>query len=372
MSRSRILCVTDSLHSGSSQSQLVEIALFLCQIGYDVEFLVYKPDDSYEYVLKQQGIAVTRIAPCNLLQRFFRIRKFIRNGGFNLVIAFHRTPSFICELAGLPRRSWKLVVSERSSRRYKPHSFLEYLYAYFHIYADSIVCNTFSNCNLILQSNTRLDPDKVQVIYNCHDFSGWKQPYPLPTATAGNKLRMVIAANVSDITNLNVFIDAMLRLTPQERSVLHVEWYGCGSKKSCNSEVLENVNKEIQQKKIHLMASNLPYDLTEIIAESDIVGLFSYKEKLPRELCTAMAAGKPIISANVSDFPLLVEEGRGGFTCDAENPSSIADALRKMIRISSSQRHEMGRYNTQRARFLFCKEHTVQRYVVLFQKLLTM
>lgn len=120
------------------------------------------------------------------------------------------------------------------------------------------------------------------------------------------------------------------------------------------------------------MASNLPYDLTEIIAESDIVGLFSYKEKLPRELCTAMAAGKPIISANVSDFPLLVEEGRGGFTCDAENPSSIADALRKMIRISSSQRHEMGRYNTQRARFLFCKEHTVQRYVVLFQKLLTM
>ena len=64
---------------------------------------------------------------------------------------------------------------------------------------------------------------------------------------------MVIAANVSDITNLNVFIDAMLRLTPQERSVLHVEWYGCGSKKSCNSEVLENVNKEIQQKKIHLI-----------------------------------------------------------------------------------------------------------------------
>ena len=62
----------------------------------------------------------------------------------------------------------------------------------------------------------------------------------------------------------------MLRLTPQERSVLHVEWYGCGSKKSCNSEVLESVNKEIQQKKIHLMASNLPYDLTEIIAESEI------------------------------------------------------------------------------------------------------
>lgn len=51
MSRSRILCVTDSLHSGSSQSQLVEIALFLCQIGYDVEFMVYKPDDSYEYDL---------------------------------------------------------------------------------------------------------------------------------------------------------------------------------------------------------------------------------------------------------------------------------------------------------------------------------
>lgn len=80
----------------------------------------------------------------------------------------------ICELAGLPLRSWKLVVSERSSRRYKPHSFLEYLYAYFHIYADSIVCNTFSNCNLILQSNTRLDPDKVHVIYNCHLSMQWE------------------------------------------------------------------------------------------------------------------------------------------------------------------------------------------------------
>jgi len=33
MSRSRILCVTDSLHSGSSQSQLVEIALYLFNSG---------------------------------------------------------------------------------------------------------------------------------------------------------------------------------------------------------------------------------------------------------------------------------------------------------------------------------------------------
>jgi len=98
--------------------------------------------------------------------------------------------------------------------------------------------------------------------------------------------------------------------------------------------------------------------------------VFNFTGKVPKEFCIAMAYGKPIIATNTSDIPLLLEEGQGGFLCNTNDPSSLAIALHKFIRCTSSQRHEMGRHNMLRARFLFCKEHTLQRYVFLFQKLL--
>lgn len=78
MSRSRILCVTDDLGSGDAQRQLVEIALFLCQIGYDVEFLVYKPENSLEPILRQQGVKLIRVPLCGFFSRIYRMWKIIR------------------------------------------------------------------------------------------------------------------------------------------------------------------------------------------------------------------------------------------------------------------------------------------------------
>lgn len=370
MSRSRILCVIDDLGSGGAQRQLVEIALFLCQIGYDVEFLVYKPENSLEPILRQQGVKVIRVPLCGFFSRIYRMRKIIRGGNYNLVVAFRRTPAFICEVAGLPKRNWKLVVSERSSRRKKAKTLLGRFYPYFHKFADCIICNTFTNSTVVMESNPQIKTENVHVIYNCHDFSNWRQPRPVPTETDSSTLRMVIAARVSDMSQLKVLMDAMLHLTPQERAALRVEWYNCGSKEMGSPELLESFNQQIQQKRLHLFVRRAPFDMNEMIADSDIVGLFSFSEKLPRELCSAMASGKPIISANVSDLPLLVEDGRGGFLCDASDHLSVASALHKMIKITNSQRHEMGRYNTQRAHFLFSNEHTIQHYVVLFQKLM--
>lgn len=370
MSRYKILCVTDNLGTSGARLQLVDIALFLCQMGYDVDFITYKSNSYQESTLIQQGIKLVKIPPCRLLMAMIRIRKIIRNGNYNLVVAFGRTPSFICELSGLPRRKWKLVISERSSRQKKDKSFLGRLYSFFHVFADSIVCNTFTNCRIVLESNHRINPDKVHVIYNCHDFSNWKHPQPGPSDDTNYILKMLVVAGENSYHSLSVFLDALQQLSFHERSAIRIEWIVNSLDKLLTTDQLDLIKLQVQQKKLHLYIRNYPYDIAEMIAETDIVGLFNCTGKVPKEFCIAMAYGKPIIATNTSDIPLLLEEGQGGFLCNTNDPSSLAIALHKFIRCTSSQRHEMGRHNMLRARFLFCKEHTLQRYVFLFQKLL--
>ena len=83
-------------------------------------------------------------------------------------------------------------------------------------------------------------------------------------------------------------------------------------------------------------------DVRVEIGKSDCVVLPSYREGTPRSLLEAMAMSKPIITTNVPGCKEVVEDGKNGFSCEAQSEESLAAAMEKMLRLSQEQLLTMG------------------------------
>src|SRR5664280_841694 len=105
----KILCVIDSLGSGGAQRQLVNLAIGFKERGHEVSFLVYHRLNFYKESLEENNIPVYEIIEPNYLKRLLKMQRFIRGGGYDAVLSFLEAANFICELAGLPWRKWKLI-----------------------------------------------------------------------------------------------------------------------------------------------------------------------------------------------------------------------------------------------------------------------
>ncbi len=73
------------------------------------------------------------------------------------------------------------------------------------------------------------------------------------------------------------------------------------------------------------------YDVRDVLIDSSVLVLPSYREGLPRIVIEAMSCGRPIITTNVPGCRETVEEGKNGFLVDAKSFKSISDAMEKFI-----------------------------------------
>lgn len=83
-------------------------------------------------------------------------------------------------------------------------------------------------------------------------------------------------------------------------------------------------------------------DVRGMIADSDVVVLPSYREGTSRVLLEAAALGRPMITTDVPGCRDVVEDEVAGLLCRVKDPASLADAMRRMIAMTPSQRNAMG------------------------------
>ncbi len=75
---------------------------------------------------------------------------------------------------------------------------------------------------------------------------------------------------------------------------------------------------------------------------ADCVVLPSYREGSPRSLMEAASLQKPIITTNVAGCNQVVEDNYNGFLCELQNEEDLAVKMDRMIRLSDSERQQMG------------------------------
>jgi glycosyltransferase involved in cell wall biosynthesis len=84
-------------------------------------------------------------------------------------------------------------------------------------------------------------------------------------------------------------------------------------------------------------------DMENVYAQVDCVVLPSYREGLPRTLLEAGAMGLPVVTTNVPGCRSVVADGVNGLLCEARSPTSLEQAMRRVLGMSAGERDAMGR-----------------------------
>lgn len=82
-------------------------------------------------------------------------------------------------------------------------------------------------------------------------------------------------------------------------------------------------------------------DVPDILAQSHIAVLPSYREGLPKSLLEAAAAGRPLVAADVSGCREVVRHEETGLLVPAKDATALADALERLAR-DGGLRRRMG------------------------------
>ncbi len=359
----KILCVIDSLGSGGAQRQLVNLALAFKDKGHDISFLVYHSEPFYYAVLEEKGIAVVEVLEPNYVKRLLKMRKVIRNGNYDSVLSFLEAANFICEVSGFPFRKWRLVVGERSANPAILKSFKLRFYRFFHIFADIVVANSHENIKLVKKVNPLLSDKKLQVIYNLIDFEKW-QPVPEKYVFRKNdKFNLIVVASHQYLKNLAGLVEAVNLLNDEEKSQLVINWYGGDRQDNSKIDALRSINEYGLNDVFQFHEPTL--DIASKVNEADALGLFSFYEGLPNVVCEAMVNSKPIISSNVSDIHLLIDNG---YIFNPNNGLELSVVLKRLLNLKENELTSIGMKNRAHAMSLFDKKTITENYLKLLTK----
>lgn len=86
-------------------------------------------------------------------------------------------------------------------------------------------------------------------------------------------------------------------------------------------------------------------DVRPYIALADVVVLPSYREGTPRSLLEAAAMAKPLLASNVVGCKEVIEEGKNGLFCEAQNAQSLAQAMISFVELPKQALQAMGAYS---------------------------
>lgn len=361
----KILCVIDSLTSGGAQRQLVELSKALQKEHNDVSFLTYYSDEFYLKEISEFNIKYSCIIEPNYLIRLCKMRRYIRHGSYDVVISFLEASGFICQISGFPFRTWTLIVGERSANPNIKKSFKLILYRWFHFFSDFVVANSYKNLKIVKEISPFLSKRKCKVIYNSIDFNKWKSDPTNYVFRKNNKFILLIAASHQHLKNLDGLIEGVNLLSKSLKDQLHIHWYGKSNMDNSYFLGKQKIKKYNLNSNFYFFDATL--EIEERMKEADGIGLFSHYEGLPNTVCEGMALGKPIIATNVSDISLFIEDNVSGFLCEANDPSTIANSLEKLLELSEEEIINMGIANRKIAFKYFNIDSIVKEYQELWE-----
>jgi len=112
-------------------------------------------------------------------------------------------------------------------------------------------------------------------------------------------------------------------------------------------------------------------DLPEIYADLDLVVLSSLNEGLPVTLIEAMAAGKPVVAAQVGGVGDLVQSEQSGLLCPTRDSAALAEGICRVLAHSNAERVKMGEIGRASVYPRYHIETLVQNMAALYETLLT-
>jgi glycosyltransferase involved in cell wall biosynthesis len=356
----KVLCVIDSLGSGGAQRQLCTLSVMLKRRGADVSVLTYHNGNFFLPMLLDEGITCRTVSDKTKLDRILEIRKILRAGGQDVVLAFLPGPCVYSEIAAIPDRNWGLVVSERLAIPGSDMSRFPWT-RILHQIADYVVTNSHTNRSMIERSIPRLS-GRVVTIYNAVDFSFFR-----PDTSGEGKCRsftkIVVAASHQRKKNFVGLLEAIsiVRTKLPDKRV-EVDWYGeVPTDRKAYDEAVHLIREKGLDGYVRLYPAT--GSIVDVYNSADAVALPSFYEGLPNTICEAMACGRPILMSDVGDAKNLVIDGSNGFLFNPASSDDMANAIMRFCRLSQTERDYMGAESRKLAEAMFDPETFVTHYI---------
>jgi len=352
----KVLCLIDNLGSGGAQRQLATLSVLLKKQGMDVSVLTYHPQDFFLPLLREGGVGYTCLESRSPWRRMAAIRRILRTGDHDVVLAFLDGPVLYAELAAIPWRHWGLVVSERNAVPSTTHSYMAWL-RQFHRLADYITTNSHTN-RLMVERAVPALKGRMVTIYNAVDLDAFT-PAQVPRNRDARRFQMAVAASYWHQKNPALFIEGIAlarKLLPEVD--IRLDWYGRsprGKDGTLDTTVYDEASRMVQthglQGCVRLNPDRSP--IQEVYCDADAVALPSLYEGLPNTICEAMACGRPVLMSHVCDAGNMVQDGHNGFLFDPLSPEAMAVAICKMAGLAPEAREAMGANGRQMAERMF-------------------
>jgi glycosyltransferase involved in cell wall biosynthesis len=182
----------------------------------------------------------------------------------------------------------------------------------------------------------RIDPARVQTIYNGLNLADWNTP--ARPAKAPGEILVTTAGNIRRVKGHDVFIKAAASIVPHFPKVSF----------SIAGDVLEtDYFAELQTLVRDLNLSDHFHfvggitNLREHLSVADIFVLPSRSEGFSNAIVEAMASALPVVATNVGGNAEAVKDGVSGFLVPSDDPAALSAAITRLLS-DSSQAKAMG------------------------------
>lgn len=356
----RILLITENLGSGGAERQICGLAALLTKAGYPCRLITYVENQFYEPYLRQNGVDYQFVPELwNKKTRIFKAAKYVRQYKADVVISFLPSVNKTMCLAKLLSKA-KLIVSERNNNTCITRGDK----VQFNLYrlADAIVPNSNSQGEFI-RKNFPFLAYKVHPIINFVDVNRFT---PAESPAKNDVLKIVTVARYTEQKNVLTYMKA-IRLVKDMGLNVHFDWFG--NKKHHPAYYSEIEKLYLQLDISDYLTLHEPNQSIEVeYRKADIFCLPSLYEGYPNVVAEAMSCGLPILCSNVYENPYIVEDGVNGFLFNPEGPEDIANAIKKMMNLTQTERHEMGIRNRKLCLERNTEDAFLKSYIKLIDK----
>ena len=357
----RILCLIDNLGPGGAQRQLVGLASFLKEKGYDVTVAFYDDNRFYVDLLRSQGVPYVYLEKAKKASfRIWHLARYIRKTRPDVVVAYLETPSICACIARLFNPKFKLIVSERNTTQQTGRN--ERIRFNLFRVADFVVPNAFSQETYMRTTFPKL-ADKIVTIPNFVDLDHFVPP----TERCRHQVpEIMIAASIWPSKNTVGFIDAVAALKAKGHR-FHISWYGLNKR---HVDYINQCRQKIEKLGVadYIELKEKTTKIKECYQDADYFCLPSFYEGTPNVICEAMACGLPVVCSDVCDNSKYVAEGENGFLFNPKETDTIVAAFERLFALSEEEYDAFCRRSRERAEQKLSKEIFVNAYLKLIGK----
>ena len=334
----RIVTVIDVLSSGGAQRQIVNLSKGLSANGHNVT-LFYARDQRWRLdELHDAGVETVNITSKNPLLFIWGLIKIIKLRNVDVLISFLTSTSILTVIAYLfSSRKPKLIVSERNALAGSLTPFRLKVALFLYRYSDFVVTNA-NHARKEIEDYSSTIAKKTRTIWNGVDLSRLDL---VPTKKRSNPIQLLAMGTLDPFKGQSVLVEALSILKSRHNLHVDVTWAVRRSNNLMPHEIKHKEALDFRLSELKLTDQwrwlDEQEDVIAILNNCDFLAHPSIRDGLPNSVCEALAAGKPVIAADILDGPQLLNEGRNGFLFEAENPESLADALLKAANMTDEE-----------------------------------